>query len=472
MKTRLTSRFAIAVLGIFAVLLAAHPTALAHGTDVHQTITEKAAMLSGIQFHSDDIAWLKQGSVDEDEKGSWLRLSDDCYVPPRTSNHHYDPHTLEGHPGIIISGMPAVETATDRWNEMSNAFDYPARRWYGDEEDGTQGSIHGFGRVLHLLEDMASPPHTHPPDGHGFLGLLKNEPGGSCWGYYSDFEYKWSSWTFPTVSGNPLTPNEAIEASIPNSKLDSDSLSLMRGCLNGIPSGERNKVEGYIKAQAWLTYFHISFYGQINYNESNPAPEITSSNKESILRKMYPDISFYGSTWDDYWTIDGVGYYDKKGTYFTDDWWPCPDDSVGSYPIGHKVEGSGSDKRILGRFYVYLHYYEGSTSDYWNEARKPTKWPDNTTNSSNKSLAEYYGEVLLPLPVRFCAALMGELFPAAASLSYPSSSSAGQYRVQWGTAPSTDAGSTVYYRLERSSDGGSSWSHRYTGTSRYCDEDL
>jgi|GEM_PF-2346317 len=412
---------------------------------------------------------MKQGAVDEDQNvqaNEWFL---------RYQHHHWNPLTN------AKSKWPTSKTAYiyagELWTKASNAFGSESRRHGGDEVDGTQGSFHAIGRVLHVLQDMASPPHVHAPDGHGWLAPGNTGPGGSSYGYYSDFEEKWSpsssvyaGWGYPAVTGGVLTPSDAINASIPNSRLDNESLTEMRNRLSSIPSSERSKIEGYMKAQAWMSYFHTSFYGQINKDENNPAPSSSGSSRISILRRLFPNrISFtsgsLGNAWDDYWTIDGVGYYDKRLQYFPEDWWPCP----GAYPIGNKQEGSGTSWRILGRFYIYLHYYEGSTSGYWNRATRPNYYPDGTSNSLD--LAQYYGNVLLPLSARFGAGLLNGLFPAPSSLSYPSSSSTGQYTVSWGTVPSTDAGSPTGYILERSRNGGS-WTEVYAGPNRSYSENV
>ncbi len=452
----------------FSVVVGWYCCVLAHHTDVHgsatNNLTQQAIDTSEVSFYSTDEEWMKQGAMDED-----LALADLTNLPPdilRYWGHHYNPHTGSGGP---FGGNPAVQIAEGRWDLVGAAFTNSSTRWYGDESQGTQGSMHALGRVLHLLQDMASPPHVHAPDGHGRLSL--RGPGGGLAGYYSDFEEKWSpdssvyaGWGYPSASGGALTPSNATSASIPNSRLDSDSLTEMRARLSAIPSSERSKIEGYMKAMAWITYFHTSFYGQINKDENNPAPASSGSGYTSILRRMFPSrISFYGSVLDDYWTIDGVGYYEKKLQYFPDEWWPCPAttaDNNSNYPIGHKVVGSS----IQGRFYLYMHYYQ--TGDYVGPSSRaipPDYYPNGSSNSLD--LAHYYGNVLLPLAARFGAGLLNGLFPAPSSLSYPSTSADSQISVSWQAPPDSVAGSAEnYYVLQRSDDGGSVWSTVYGGS--------
>ena len=457
------------------LLILDHPVR-GHATDVHgsaaNNLTQKAIDTAGVSLQPTDVTRMKQGSVDEDMEvpdlwnGSLLRFQ----------GHHYNPHTGTGGP---FFGSPAASVAENRWGLMRTAFGSTSYRWNGDETAGAQGSLHALGRVLHLLEDMSSPPHVHARDGHG--QPLINGPGESEWGlgYYSDFEYTWSpsssvysAWPFPAVTGGPMTPETAFIASYAdraswNSKLDSSSWSEMTGKLSAIPASELHLVRGYMKAQAWISYFHTSFYGQINKDQGNPAPISSATGRTSILRQMFPGrISFHGGFFDDYWTIDGVGYYGRSLQYFPNDWWPCPD--PGTEPIGHTVDASGN---IRGRFYVYMHFYRvdssiGPITATFSQATPPDYWPDGSTNSGT-SLAKYYGNVLLPLSARFGAGLLRELFAAPGSLNYPAivtlQGTTGQVVASWASV-STDAGNVTAYVLDRSNNGGASWTNVYTGT--------
>jgi hypothetical protein len=439
--------------------------AFSHKTDVHGYLTGSSIDISDIFFQPSDKTRIKEGSVDEDKKSGkgdrWTRYRD----------HHYNP--LTGEPGNWewTGTVTAVEAAIDRWTLMTTAFSHSDRRHSGDISDGVQGSMHAIGRVLHLLQDMAAPPHVHPKDGHGWLN--KEGPGGSSGGYYSDFEEVWSpgsteyqvdvwssdtSWNHPLEeeSLEPLTPKNAPYG-MPNSRLDAASLNDLRSKLFSIPEDERDQIQGYMEAMAWINYFHSSFYGQIIKDQQDPAPNITSDNKENILSKMFPDrIEYVSGENSEYWSIDGVGYFGKDDQYFPQDWWPCP----GDYPEGHAEQTNG----IKGRFYIYLHYYAKSFTGGWDTpATPPDYWPDTTPNDNNKSLAQYYGEVLLPFAARFGAGLMRELFPAPGSLSYPDQSENGQYEVSWKPVNATDAGSPNAYRLERSNDGGDTWKTVHIG---------
>ena len=182
--------------------------AFAHKTDVHgycgeehedeePNLTKRSIVISGIQFQELDETRMKEGAVDEDAY-KWYEWM------PRYRDHHYNPHTGQAGP---FGGDTALETVLSRWDLMRDAFEEPDRRWLGDRFFGRQGSLHAVGRVLHLLQDMAAPPHTHAPEGHGWL--FQDD----IWtwsSYYSDFEetWGWSSdqhqeWSFPPTTRMP-----------------------------------------------------------------------------------------------------------------------------------------------------------------------------------------------------------------------------------------------------------------------------
>jgi len=446
-------RFVVMLLSILAHTL----TGLAHDAPVHgsapDNLTDKAATASGVSLASDDIRFMKKGACDEDRVLA-DPLNGDMV---RYRGHFYNPHTLSA---SSFGGKLAVDLAASRWQDMKTAFTYPARRWSGDSADGVQGSFHALGRALHLLQDMASPPHVNGPNGHGWPTVNGPEHSGGP-GCFSDFESVWSmadplyqNWPFPSVSPEPLSPDLAATTSFSsranwNSKLDRDSWDEMASKLAGISASERHSIVGYLRSLAWATYYHTTFFGQINKSSSSPAPPTSSDGRANILAQMFPGrVSFYGSFLDDYWTIDGVGYYEKKFTYFEDDWWPAP----GAYPAGNSQDASGN---IKGRFYIYEQHYrvEGSYAATFYVATPPSYWPDGTENAGD-SLAKYYGKVLLPLASRFGAGVIRELFPSVPSISYPSTSSDGQIDVIWGEVRPTDAGGLSAYRLERSDNGG------------------
>jgi len=463
---------------LFIIFLVPTKYLQAHHTDVHgyhsgkhgvnnenkNNLSKKSIEFSRVEFHDLDETRIKEGAVDED-------------IFPRFKDHHYNPHTLESGKWDSIN-VNAVVASQDRWELMRQAFLVPGRRWNSDGSDNLwleqQGSLHALGRVLHYLQDMAAPPHVHPKDGHGWY--LKPGPGQEhktylFKGYYSDYEEKWSpsssvyaEWPIPyDESHGTVTPNVAVSwatpSSIPYSKIDLESFNALRAKLTTIPNEELGTISGYMQALAWISYFHSSFYGQINKDENDPAPIMTSSGKTNVLQKMYtPDnnahrISFKKGNifndFDDYWAIDGVGHYDRRYQYFPEDWWPCPatdKDVNSSYPVGHKSVGSS----IEGRFYIYLHYYEGGENMPSNRATPPNFWPNNDPNSDDKELARYYGEVLLPLAARFGAGLIQEMFPAPENLELRYGLENGERFVylDWDPPNDTVVGNPVSYIIE------------------------
>jgi len=474
----------------FLLLLYPHHEVIAHKKDVHgyngkgienpNNLTKLAIEISQIAFQDDDTAMLKKGAVDEDNS---FRFKD----------HHYNPFTGYGYYDGIISSVNAIARANVLWAEVESAFGNPDNRWKGDKK----GSIHTLGRVLHLLQDMAAPPHVHAPGSHGWFGI-GGPGGGSTYGFengfYSDFEVAWSpefqkdgsygneyyaGWPFPELLNAPLTSKNAFSAVIQNSRLDDASYRELNERLLDVYFAEdgdvqlkraieaftmdRNDLWGhnpeyhesiigrYIDAMAWINYYHSSFYGQIDDDIDASSPDKTASGRENILKRMFPERISYRPVNDGlgYWEIEGVGYFNKDDQYFPEDWWPCS----GRYP-----EGSDGLGNIKGRFYIYLHRYQVQGADgdeEWFYATPPDFWPDGSPNDKNIQLAQYYGEVLLPLAARFSAGLLREVFPAPSSVNFQKGNS--QYNIQWEPVPNTIAGKPDSYKIERSYDGGDSW---------------
>lgn len=467
----------------------------AHKKDVHgysgrgienpNNLTKLAIEISQIDFHDEDEAELKKGAVDEDK---------DISKNFRYENHHWNPHTNSPGPAFPTrSPETALNRAIDLWNRTDTAFKETDNRWEGDNK----GSIHTLGRVLHVLQDMTAPPHVHAPGGHGWFSyydpvkkfqnkLPYTGPGGSDLGFYSDFEVAWSpkfkkdgsygndyyaGWDFPEVLTSPLTPENAFNAVIPNSKLDDVSEKNLRKKLRDIYLNKDSQsiIERYMRAAAWITYYHTSFYGQITMDINAPAPDSTVGGRENILKTMFPDRIFYNGVLD-YWAINGVGYYNKDDEYFQNDWWYAGDLGP-SYWVSQEV----ADSNIWGQFYIYLHRYRVQGADgneEWFYATPPDYWPDGSPNDRKVQLAQYYGNVLLPLAARFSAGLLREVFPAPSSVSFQRVNN--QYDIRWDSIPDTIAGTPDGYKIERSKGGRASWPDSFyiKSGSTYTDDDI
>ena len=97
---------------------------------------------------------------------------------------------------------------------------------------------------------------------------------------------------------------------------------------------------------------------------------------------------------DNSWRISGVGEYEAELNI--DDWWP----EVGELGT---VVFDGRD--AVGYFYVYTTYNEdhdpnGPATSY------PERWPNGEANSTRQTFAEYLGEVLIPVAVRYNRGLL------------------------------------------------------------------
>jgi len=434
----------------FLIVFLLTTVALGHKGEVHDLIARDAIDVAsdlGIQFGPEDIERFADGSVDED-----VYHSEEVF--PRFAAHHYNPHTGSGMV-FVLDFATAKARASGMWtDEVLPSFTDPSNRSAGDG----QGSFHYLGRVSHLLQDMAAPPHTHAPKGHGpdpLWPLPNIDP------WYSDFEEYWRSnlSLFPHVEGSDtaLLPSSGIPVNRTwNTKMDSYSWSEMRTRIGT----QEDSIEGFMDTVAWITYFHSSFYGEFEDSTSDAAPPTTSqgsgADNTNTLDTMFGNRIKYsgGLLEDDYWVIDGIGWYDKFDLSFND-WWPCDDDTVGSVFSG----------RITGRFYIYQTWGNSDAPSGDGLSCYPDAWPNGEINSSNKVYARYYGDVLHPLVARYNAGLLQKAFPSPTAITYPSSSPTGQHAVSWEVPPDSVAGSAEgYYVLQRSDDGGNIWSTVYDQT--------
>jgi len=373
--TRLAGSWSLGFVLVACASATAEEVGVLHIESLHRRLVTKSYELARdatsygtFELDPMDVECMRDGSEDEDAS---LRYRD----------HHFNPHT--GDPSGVPFAVPAIDVAATRWAEMKAAFASPSNRWKGDGE----GSFHFLGRVLHLSQDMTSPPHVHAPDGHGGVVTL----------YASDFEEYWADKNVPSFVGGPLRPSDGIPSSLAwNSRMDSESWTLMRSAVGSQP----NDIRGYMRTLAWISYMHSSFYGEVKKSESNPLPSTTQEGKASIMRRMWEGrIAFYSSVLDDYWEIDGVGYFDAKDVF--DDWWNCP----GDLPYGSEDEFGFSSGQAYGRWYFYSMHNGGQAC--------PERWPNDAVNSPQGTLAQYYGEVLLPLAARYGASLMYLAVPRA-----------------------------------------------------------
>ncbi len=118
------------------------------------------------------VGWLVEGVRDEDAFVS--------AEPTRFRHHFYDPVNDRGLTTSQTSGERAPDWALeDRQEFPSQAFSYrDARREFltaltasvpGDREAALAGTFEILGHVIHLVQDMASPPHTRNDSHGGFI---------------------------------------------------------------------------------------------------------------------------------------------------------------------------------------------------------------------------------------------------------------------------------------------------------------
>ncbi len=139
---------------VFVSVITLYDRVFSYDTTVaHPTIAELAAKLYNEQFPDkkltdEEINWIKQGTIDEDNPTRWL-------------NHFYDPVYNHG----IWFGKQQL-SAKEWYNNPSaqknfSLGDYTWGRALAELKDGNEKeAFKGLGHLIHLLSDMTVPAHT------------------------------------------------------------------------------------------------------------------------------------------------------------------------------------------------------------------------------------------------------------------------------------------------------------------------
>jgi len=307
---------------------------------------------------------------------------------------------------------------------MVNAF----RTGHWSEGDGV-GGMHYLGRVSHLLQDMTSPPHIHPQ---------------SVWISHMDYEHYWLDVGVNagviSYGGGPLSvsslPPEAT------AKLDGFSKSRLEARHAEIRNAYGESVQGYLRTMAWITYFRVTFWGEVEFVDDTLGGSdgtatrsytrqaafddgaVSASTYRNTLHTMFGagNVRYINSWGDDYFEItDRNGNGHRWEENLADDWWPCANPSGRTNRDGSVTIPAGSDPvdesvRTVGRFYFKapapwsgritipeLPDFVG-INESW-PGVYPKKHPDGT--STTRHLGDYYGQRLFPLTVRYNAGLIG-----------------------------------------------------------------
>jgi hypothetical protein len=277
------------------------------------------------------------------------------------------------------------------------------------------GGYHYLGRVSHMLQDMTSSPH-----------IFWQNVWASHWNCEDFWIDKWQHWwTSSGVSATegPLKPTDDLP-SLATLRLDQYTIERINDRCNQV---KQDSLDGFMDTLAWLTYFRVSIWGEIKADENNAAPAMTTPTdgvdaQSNSLRTMFgPENIRYilcdlGQGGFNYWTVfDRAGYLHYfEAEAKLDDWWPAD----GDFPDGHYEYHSWGQSRYTGRFYfskpAEIIEGRGSGGGTW-----PRYYPDGTPAPAEKSLADYYGDCLFPLTIRYNAGLLNLAHPSVTIQTQP-----------------------------------------------------
>ncbi len=159
MESRILKNSIFLALILVGIFLFAHESQVYGDKTTHPGLTNEVARFFNYyaidKLTSQEIVWLKQGSVEED-------------VPPRWVNHFYDPIYDKGY----VLGMTSKLWAQNSQKQAGFAFaslddngfsnsDYSWDRAIYDYKTGNkQRAFIALGHILHLIEDATVPDHT------------------------------------------------------------------------------------------------------------------------------------------------------------------------------------------------------------------------------------------------------------------------------------------------------------------------
>ncbi len=263
------------------------------------------------------------------------------------------------------------------------------------------------GRLLHLLEDMSSPAHV--------FGIW--HPFNTC--LFEDYWLQHADEIEALPGIGEIVP---ARASVPSpvfvERLDPFSGKHLQERLADLP----DSLYGPFEASAWTTYFTVSHWGELRFDDEVAAPrtlpatfaEEPVEEQDNVLYAMFNgNIRYHTSWWNDYFEIEDV-----QGHTFTwnkclvlDGFRPCPNPAGLSSREGHlRGEAALADQtllRLTGRFYFTQ---RGFRATYCH----PFRHPDGTP--AEEHLVRYYGKTLFPMAVGYCAGWFNVLAARAPEL--------------------------------------------------------
>ncbi len=322
---------------------------------------------------ADHIDFIAEGSIHEDagsvgEIGDGNEDNDNDPVTERPMRHFYRPTDDSG-----LKECPGYP-----WYQFSFAFDFPNSYEWGsgavecneyDWQDAIghylnedkEAAYFAFGHVIHLLEDLNVPAHTHLDIHAGAFGI-----GGDDFENYCD----------------DMTPDQ-YTSSLPVPEPDDTII-----CFDSLRAFWENPGASFPNCgMANLSYYR-------NYYPCD-LPNLTGR-----LKEMYPNL-YWDWLWGQ-WDIDdpdlgnwdedfGTVYPDYDGSMGDDEWWEC----TANY----------DNPDVPGYYYLeWLQEVPQIEKSSWD----PTD-PENdvyAANTEGKSHVEIYADQLIPLCIRYAAGMM------------------------------------------------------------------
>lgn len=372
----------------------------AYEADAHRDILREALRpteLVGLCFTGQDLEDMLAGVVHEDDIN--------CVGNMRFRHHGYNPVT--GAPfdvPLVRDELRATERADRLWSNMNKRWKEGERNGVYQEGESCDGHFGGFthylGRVVHMLEDMASPGHAHAPDGHGGWEAALGYDFESYWRCGIDFDTDGIQGTLTPLSGFPESP-------IWGSKMRQEDWTRMRESILALNATD--SIGHYMRTMALVTYHHTRFYGHIRAEN----PPVPPGRSEEPFSRMFGSRMDYDSFLNA-WLIDGVGWYEHE--FCSDAWWPEVDRPRKGGEPDTKVRPDGS---AVGYFYTFATHNQWGWPEVTCNLEEhdagsawPRRWPNGEDNSGSRTtLGRHYGEVLIPWVVRLTRGLIRRAWP-------------------------------------------------------------
>jgi len=278
-----TSHFLAAAVAALAVCSA--PVLGHEDAHTHMGLATVSLGLAGDPFSQEARQAILNASRDEDH------LTDCSGINPFEDSfycHFYNPITNEGLNEDFHTS--ARERAADLWAQALTAYAQdPANV-------GESGPYFLLGRVLHLLQDMASPAHIHDDAHVGGFGDPDKCPGLAVAGDADDFE----NWGWCPGFGSTHIDDYVTGVTLAGDPTESFS-ERIQAYFQGMPKVSAvADGEGFIREVADRAYDLTTFHGVLKTQDPQPGV--------SELQRMFPDVVYGSFDWQ--FEIPNIGDWD------------------------------------------------------------------------------------------------------------------------------------------------------------------